>query len=199
MGKGERIGLWVVVGLLALWLLVLTVMTAGEFAAINRYLRGETEGVAAAPAPGEPTPWWGGSSSGEETAPDGSEGRTWNTPPDLPEGVRVGVAGVRILSDTVAMTVTVRSSGAGDLLYEPPVVVDGEGRVYPVTPDSLERARLAFLDLVTRGQAEAELVFSGTPPEGARLTLVFNPHQQPEDIIAPRVEVGVPVAMEEER
>jgi len=203
MSKDERIGLWVAVGLLFVWLLVLTVMTAGELAAVNRYLRGEaaapgpiTEGRSGSVpvAPAEPTPWWGGQAEAE--TPAGGEGASAS---GVPEGIRVGIAGVRALSDTLAMTVTVRSSGAGDLLYEPPVVVDEGGRIYPVIPDSLEAARLAFLDLVTRGQAEAELAFSGAPPAGIRLVLVFNPGQQPGDIIAPRVEVPVPVVMEGER
>lgn len=182
MRKGEQIGMWVAIGILGVWLLVLTVVIAGEFAAVNRVLRGEVEAEALPAAPGEPTPWWGGT---EATI----------SPPtaSLPEGISVGVAGVRVLSDTLAMTVTVRSGGAGDLLVEPPVVVDEAGRAYPVTPDSLEAARYAFLDLVTRGQAGAELAFAGTPPEGARLTLVFNPNQEPTDILAPRVEVPVPV------
>ena len=203
MGKGERIALWVLVGVLFLWLLVLTVMTAGELAAVNRVLRGEasvpearTEGWSSSqplPAP-SPTPWWGGEGAvGGATPPGVEASRTGSAPAGLPEGVQVGIAGVRVLSDTLVMTVTVRSSGAGDLLYEPPVVVDEAGRVYPVTGESLEAARYAFLDLVTRGQAAAELAFAGAPAEGARLTLVFNPNQEPTDILAPRVEVGVPV------
>lgn len=195
MGRAERIGLWVAVGLLFVWLLVLTVMVAGEFAAVNRILRGEAEARSwqrSRPMAPSPTPWWGGGNGPESIA----EGRSV---PTLPEGIQVGIAGVRILSDTLAMTVTVRSSGAGDLLYEPPVVVDGTGQVYQIVPDSLEVARLAFLDLVTRGQAETELVFFGTPPEGARLVLVFNPSQYPGNVIAPRVEVGVPVVMERRR
>jgi len=188
MGKAERIGLWVLVGLLAVWLLVLTVMVAGELAAINRLLG---RGAGGEPvAAGRPTPWWGGS----ETEPEPTPASSWSNPPaGGGTGPQVGIAGVRVLSDTLAMTVTVRSSGAGDLLYEPPVVVDDGERVYPVTPDSLEAARLAFLDLVTRGQAMATLEFAGAPAAGARLVLVFNPGQQPGDILAPYLEVPVPV------
>ena len=211
MSRGERIGLWVAVGLLFVWLLVLTVMTAGELAAVNRLLRGETEtgprteawsSSQPLPAP-SPTSWWGEGAGGPEgegsPLAESHAGGIPSAPAAPPEGIQVGIAGVRALSDTLAMTVTVRSSGAGDLLYEPPVVVDEGGRIYPVIPDSLEAARLAFLDLVTRGQAEAELAFSGAPPAGIRLVLVFNPGQQPGDIIAPRVEVPVPVVMEGER
>lgn len=180
MGKTERIILWVVVGLLGVWLLVLTLMVAGELAAINAVLVGGpapsgVEGPGAAAV--EPTPWWGGGSGQGQ-----SQG-----------GPQVGIAGVRWFSDTLAMTVTVRSSGAGDLLYEPPVLVDDAGRVYPADGESLEAARYAFLDLVTRGQAQATLVFAGLPAEGARLRLVFNPDQQPADLLAPRLEVPVPV------
>ncbi|HEY77198.1 MAG TPA: hypothetical protein G4O00_13660 [Thermoflexia bacterium] len=208
MSKAERIGLWVAFGFLFVWLLVLTVVTAGEFAAVNRVLREgaaggpRTEGwsrPASEPMSASPTPWWGGEPSGEPVEPGVAASRSESFSPALPEGIQVGIAGVRVLSDTLAMTVTVRSSGAGDLLYEPPVLVDEAGQVYQVTPDSLEEARLAFLDLVTRGQAEAELVFFGAPPKGTRLVLVFNPGQQPGDIIAPRVEVGVPVMVEGER
>ena len=177
MDKPERIALWAAVALLTLWLLVLTVMTAGELAELNRVLR---SGQVSAPAATEPTiPWWG---AGTEplTAPPSS-------------GPQVGIAGVQILSDTLTMTVTVRSSGAGDLLYEPPVLADESGLVYQVYADSLEEARLAFLDLVTRGQAEATLEFAGAPADGARLLLIFNPSQQPGDILAPHVEVPVPV------
>jgi len=177
VSKKERIILWVVVGLLGVWLLVLTLMVAGELAAINAVLAGEPAASQSAVA-GEPTPWWGG----EAGAGQGSQ-----------SGPQVGIAGVRWLSDTLAMTVTVRSSGAGDLLYEPPVVVDEAGRVYPADGESLEAARYAFLDLVTRGQAQATLTFAGLPPEGARLTLVFNPDQQPGDLLSPRLEVPVPI------
>jgi len=177
VSKRERVILWVVVGLLGVWLLVLTLMVAGELAAINAVLAGEPAASQSAVA-GEPTPWWGG----EAGAGQGSQ-----------SGPQVGIAGVRWLSDTLAMTVTVRSSGAGDLLYEPPVVVDEAGRVYPADGESLEAARYAFLDLVTRGQAQATLTFAGLPPEGARLTLVFNPDQQPGDLLSPRLEVPVPI------
>ncbi len=184
MSKVERIVLWAVIGVLSLWLLALTIMTAGEFAAINRVL-GEAPPQA---GDGEPTSWWGGDAASppEATANPPASGGT--------SGPQVGIAGVRTLSDTVVMTVTVRSSGAGDLLYEPPILVDGDGRLYQVSGDSLESARLAFLDLVTRGQATAQLAFSPAPPNGARLSLILNPGQEPGDIIAPRIEVPVPIS-----
>ena len=184
MGKTERIVLWVVVGLLATWLVVGTAMVAGELAAINDVLRGRESaggsGAASDPAPWgtEPTPSWGAGSG----AGSGGQAETW-----------ARVAGVTAISDTLTMTVTVRSSGAGDLLYEPPVVVDETGRTYPPTGESLEAARYAFLDLVTQGQATAELDFAGAPAAGVSAVLVFNPGQQPDDLLAPRLEVPLPV------
>jgi len=182
MGKTERIVLWVVVGLLATWLVVGTAMVAGELAAINDVLRGR-ESAGGSGAASDPAPWE------SEPTPVGSwgAGNTGNT------GTWARVAGVQVLSGTLTMTVTVRSSGAGDLLYEPPVVVDETGRTYPPTGESLEAARYAFLDLVTRGQATAELDFAGAPAAGVSAVLVFNPGQQPDDLLAPRLEVPLPV------
>ncbi len=113
---------------------------------------------------------------------------------------QVGIAGARTISGTLAMTVTVRFAGAGDLLYEAPEVVSQSGRTYPVTGDSLEQARFAFLDLVTGGQATAQFRFTGRPSlaGGDVLTLVFNPNQNARDAysITPRVEVAVPLVTE---
>jgi hypothetical protein len=107
---------------------------------------------------------------------------------------QVGIAGARVLSGTLAMTVTVRSTGPGDLLYEAPQVVTGAGRVYQITGESLRDARLAFLDLVTGGQATAQLTFTGAPALDGGLTLVFNPNRTPADAyIAPRIEVPIPL------
>lgn len=60
---------------------------------------------------------------------------------------QVGIAGVRVLSDTVEMTVTVRCNGAGDLLYEPPVLMTDNGQQLMIDAASLEVARYAFLAL----------------------------------------------------
>lgn len=122
-------------------------------------------------------------------------GEAWPVQPPTvaaPVQHQVGAVGA-VVSDTLAVTVTVRSSGAGDLLYEPPVVVDDGGRVYAVGGDSLEAARYAFLDLVTRGQAMARLEFAPAPPPGVRLVLVFNPSQQTSNVLAPRVEALIPL------
>ena len=171
----ERIALWSVLGLLVVWLLVLTVMAAGELKAINAVLAEEVSANLQM-SPGET----GDEGDGELRAEDANH-------------VQASLAGVDVFSNTVVMTVAVRASGPGDLLYEPPELVDGDGDTYPVTSESLERARFAFLDLTTKGQATTRLAFSGTPAEGERLTLVFNPHQTVADAyLAPMVKVLVP-------
>jgi hypothetical protein len=169
MERRERIGLWVAVGVLAVWLLALTVMTVGEFKAVNSLLRECASGSDGLKP----------DTSDDDLATDGA----------LPE---VDIRGVQINADSVAITVTVRYAGAGDLLYEPPQVVSDAGDVYPITPDSLEEARYAFLDLATRGQVTAELVFTGEVRDEEDLKLVFNPHQNPDDaFVSPRVETMV--------
>jgi hypothetical protein len=189
MGRRERIALWAAVGLLAGWLLVATLQVSGELAAIDD-LMGQREGGDPAAAR-QPTPWWGGSAEDEGQAPAGDgEAVPWA---GSAAGPQIGVAGVQALSGTLAMTVTVRSSGVGDLLVEPPLVVSQDGWTYRVGGESLEAARMAFLDLVTRGQATARLEFAADPPPGARLVLVFNPGQAPDDLLAPRVEVMLPL------
>lgn len=169
--KVERIASWITLGLLAVWLLVLTVMVSGELRTIEAVLAElgiDAGGIVEVGAP----------VSMAETRP------------------QVGIAGTRVLSGTLAMTVTVRSSGPGDLLYEAPQVVAGAGRVYQITGESLADARLAFLDLVTGGQATAQLTFTGAPAldGGDGLTLVFNPNRTPADAyIAPRIEIPIPL------
>ena len=175
ISKVERIALWSVLGLLTVWLLVLTVMVVGELKAINAVLAEEVSAGLQRP-PGET----GDEGDGERRAEGANH-------------VQANLAGVDVLSDTVVMTVAVRASGPGDLLYEPPELVDGDGGTYPVTSESLERARFAFLDLTTKGQATTQLAFSGMPAEGERLTLIFNPHQTAADAyLAPMVKVLVP-------
>lgn len=167
MSKTERIALWAVVGGIAIGLAVLAVITLGEIAALRRSL-----GAPPAALPASPTP---------------------EPPRAAPQPVRVGIGGVAVLSDTLILTVTVRMSGAEDLLYEPPVVTDGS-QEYAITGESLERARFAFLDLVTKGVATARLEFSPAPDPRRRLILIFNPSRRPEDPITPRVEVLVPMS-----
>jgi len=169
MERKERIGLWVAVGVLAVWLLVLTVMTVGEFKAVNSLLKECASG-----SDGLKLDAWD-----DELTIDGA----------LPE---VDIRDVQINADGVAITVTVRYAGAGDLLYEPPQVVSDVGDVYPITPDSLEEARYAFLDLATRGQVTTQLAFTGDARDDENLKLVFNPHQNLDDaFVSPRVEIAL--------
>ena len=165
MNQIERIVLWVLVGLNLVGMIVLTVAVFGELDAVNRQLLVLTEGDAP-DAPQQPAPV---------------------------SAHQVAIAGVDVLSDTVAMTVTVRSAGAGDLLFEPPVLKDHAGRTYPVDGDSLKAARLAFLDLVTKGQATARFEFAGRLTPTPELRLVFNPGQETTNIVAPRIETQVPL------
>ena len=182
MSKKEK---WIVSGVLAglaVWLLILTVLVAGELGAINRHLMLLSgEGLALETS---------GNASLEEEDNSLSLGSV-SRMDDAP--VQVGVANVAVLTDTIIVPVTVRAYGVGDLLFEPPVLVSEEGTVYQITGDSLELARLAFLNLVTRGEASAEFVFSGrlTPTDG--LWLVFNPNQEEGNVVAPSLQVPVPI------
>jgi hypothetical protein len=186
MTKGERIAIWSVIGLLVVVNVVGGVMIAGELQAINAVLAGRTggdtgTGGGAGAVEDEGVSWWGG----EEIDP----------PPTIAgtAGPQVGIAGVTVSTGTIAMTVTVRSSGGDNLLVEAPMLVNEEGRTYQAVPDCLEEASFAFLELVTTGQAQARLAFAGEPVSGERLTLVFNPSYTPDDTISPRVEAPVPV------
>jgi hypothetical protein len=185
MTKTERIAIWSVIGLLVIVNVVGGVMIAGELQAINAVLAGRAIGSDDAGGAGtvedEGVSWWGG----EEIDP----------PPTIAgtAGPQVGIAGVTVSTGTIAMTVTVRSSGAGDLLVEAPVLVGQDGRTYQAVPDCLEEASFAFLKLVTTDQAQARLAFAGEPVDGERLTLIFNPSYTPDDTISPRVEAPVPV------
>lgn len=163
--------LGIALALIAIWLLVLTLVMIGELEAIRDDLKSvaRLEQRPTAPAGGES---------------DSRSGESW---PD----VRVSEADIR--SETVAVTVTISaSSRSGDPLYEPPVL-RSETAEYLITGDSLEAARFACLDLVTRGSVTTQLVFSGTPSEDESLTLVLNPTQTEVDAyIAPRLDVPVP-------
>lgn len=170
MNKIERIALWVIVVTLVAYAGVMTAVVSGELKQVNSVL---VTLVAT------------------DTSATGSQPNT-----DLqhkaqnPKSVQVGIASVYAISDTVVMTVTVSSFGPGDLLYEPPVLQVGN-RNYPITGESLEKARFAFLDLVTKGQASTQLAFT-TPSTSAETWLVFNPNRQLGDVIAPQVRVLMP-------
>lgn len=189
MERTERIVLWVVVGLTFVGLITLTVVVFSELSAVNQQLLALTSGEIS-PAGGGEEPWWGGEQGGPPATPvaGATTAPSWGG-----QATQVGIAGVRVLTDSVAMTVTVRAYGAGDLLFEPPVLQSDEGQVYPVTGASLEEARLAFLDLVTRGEATAHLEFAGRLSPTSGLWLVFNPNQEPSNVTAPPLRVPVPL------
>lgn len=188
MTKNEHIVVYAVLGLLALWLLLLTVIVAGELSEINRSLI-----VLAGGEPPNSEEPGGLDSLGALAPPEPSGGQPGDSGLVGQDVAQVGIAGVTVLTDSVVMTVTVRAYGAGDLLFEPPVLASEEGILYLVTADSLQQARLDFLDLVISSQATTRLEFVGrlAPTEG--LWLVFNPNQDPSSVIAPVVQVAVPL------
>lgn len=183
MSETGRIVVWVWLSALTLLVVVGLVVVAGELRALDAALSGQGTGTGIIHGGdgAEPTPWWGG---GEEDIAPPSSGR---------EPPQVAVAGVEAITNTVSMTVAIRSSsGVGYLLYESPVLVDENGARYQATSESLEEARYAVLDLVTAGQAQARLVFTPALPPGVGANLIFNPNQPPADTMNPRVEVPVP-------
>lgn len=104
---------------------------------------------------------------------------------------QVQVDRVAVLSRTVTVTFTITAPAQQVVLFDTPILcpeqsLEGE----PPTPDSLEQARFALVDLITRGQAQASLEFpcpGGEPP----WRLVFNPLREPGNGVAPRVEVEI--------
>jgi hypothetical protein len=182
MGSTERLFLWVILGVVLVGWIVSTTVLFNEIGTVNRQLLALTGGT---PVPDEPPgPGGGLEDLPPSTASSGLGGQKG----------QVAVAGVEVLSDTVAMTVTVRAYGIGDLLFEPPVLRAAEGQVYPVTGASLEQARLAFLDLVTRSEATARFEFAGRLAPTGGLWLVFNPTQEEGSVTAPPLQVAVPLA-----
>lgn len=93
--------------------------------------------------------------------------------------------GTAVLSETMILTLTVQSASPTAYLFDTPEL-DG----HPPTPDSLEVAHFALLDCTMRGQAGVRLEFP-MPKGELPWVLVFNPRHQPEDHVAPRVEVEV--------
>jgi hypothetical protein len=200
MGKTERIVVYSILGALFVWLLVLTVVVGGQLAEINDNLMAMAGGPrqvadAGDKAAGEGSAdegWWGGD------AEAGGGGDPLAPTPVAAQGAgsdvaQIGIAGVQVLTGSVEMTLTVRAYGAGDLLYEPPVLATEEGQTYQITGESLESARIAFLDLVTSGQATARFVFNARLSPTKGLWLVFNPNQPAGSAIAPPVRVPVPL------
>jgi hypothetical protein len=101
----------------------------------------------------------------------------------------ITVDGVSTLTNTVKLTVTIRSAEPTAFLFDTPVL-RGAAEVTPL-PASLEAAHYALLDTITAGQATAVLEF---PSPGGELpwTLVFNPLHEPQNFVAPRVEIEIP-------
>ena len=174
MGRTEHIVLQVLVALNIVGLIVATVVIFGELNAINRQL------LALA-------------GDGGAVAESRLQRDLTTTVPKDNQTTQVAIAHVEVLTGSVAMTVTVRAYGAGDLLFEPPMLRSAEGQTYPVMGDSLEKARIAFLDLVTRGETSARLEFAGRLSPTAGLWLVFNPNQESTSVVAPPLEVPVPL------
>jgi hypothetical protein len=113
----------------------------------------------------------------------------WDTQPTAQPGGPSGhIQGISALSDTLQITVTVRFSGPANLLYEPPVL-KGAQATYRPTPGSLEKARLDFLNLVTRGEATTTFSFQPVPSQDESLALIFNPNHPRGDRVAPRWEM----------
>ncbi len=176
MGRTERIVLWILVVIAIVGLVVATAVIFGELSAIDQQLlvlRGEGDGELQLGA------------ETQDPLPTIASGGNQTT--------QIAIAGVRVLTGSVALTVTVRAYGAGDLLFEPPLLRSEEGQTYPVVGDSLEKARIAFLDLVTRGETSAHLEFAGRLIPTSGLWLVFNPNQESTSVIAPPLEVPVPL------
>ena len=176
MESTERTAIWAVTIITAVGLLILGVVVAAELGEINRRLAAL---VPAEDAPTSPqsTPTLGGLGSD----PSPSSGAA---------GAEVGITDLYILTDTVSLLVTVRAHGAGDLLFEPPVLTDG-ALALPILDSSHEDARWSFLDIVTRGTATARLEFAGGFDAPEVVWLVFNPSQDPSNVVAPPLWVEI--------
>lgn len=181
MKTGERIALWVGVGLLAVGLLVSTVLWSQAVAD----LRLTVEQLAGARPPA--------TVAGELPLPAGP---TPNVGQAAASGVAltVRVTGVQVLGETTVVSLTVRGDGAADPLLDLPVLLCGTTQ-HPVDGPSLEQARLDLLQLITAGEAAATLRFAGAADLAAGCTLLLNPGQDPASIIAPRLQAPVPVSV----
>jgi|GEM_PF-3700488 len=112
------------------------------------------------------------------------------TPTPTPSLVLVEILKAEAISDTVKIELKVKCPPTIDLLYEPPILYDGQNS-YNVTPKSLGEAKFALLDLVTKGEAQAKLEFTRVITISAPLTLIFNPSQSEKDALTPKVTVMV--------
>ena len=179
MLKGERIAAWVLIFLLIAAQIFSSTLLYGEITD----LRWQVEIATGARPAATPEP--------EDNAlptPSVNVGAVENWGASLQ--VRV-VAATQPVSATAELSIVVRGSGAADPLLELPVLVCN-GVAYPVDGDSLEQARLDLLDLITRGEAAASLLFYNGPDLTGVCGLVLNAAQSPDSIVAPRIEVPVP-------
>jgi hypothetical protein len=183
MGQRERIALWVLVGVGLLAQLVALPMLFGEVAELRRQL----EIVAGVPG-AAPTPAWNANTAPlPTTAPNVGQASTWGAQLQL----RVTQAAVSEDGESATLTLAVRGSGAADPLLDLPVLAC-DGVTYPVDGPSLETARMELLALITRGEATANLTFYGRPDLSRPCTLVLNPQQAADSVVAPRIEAPVP-------
>jgi hypothetical protein len=180
MKRTERNALWTAVAIVGAGVLVLGVVLTAKLSQIDDTLAG----LGLQPPPSA-FPVGGPSALPSGPASDSHQRRR----------VAVEVAGFSVLTDTVSLTVTVEAYGAGDLLYEPPVLSDGAQQL-PIISESLEAARWAFLELVTAGRATAALHFAGSMHPADSLWLLFNPGQDPASALAPQVWVELDLQAE---
>ena len=183
MNPRERIALWVLVGVGLLAQLIALPLLCGEVAELRRQLNVVAGVPGAAPTPD----WNAGAAPLPTTAPNVGQASTWGAQLQL----RVTQAAVSADGEAATLTIAVRGSGAADPLLDLPALVCG-GAVYPVDGPSLETARMDLLALITRGEATADLVFYGRPDLSQSCTLVLNPQQPADSVVAPRIEAPVP-------
>ncbi len=178
MLKGERIAAWVLIGLLIVAQGFSSALLYGEITDLRWQVEVATGArPAATPEQDNALP-----------TPAVNVGAVENWGASLQ--IRV-VSATQPVSATAELSIVVRGSGAADPLLELPVLVCN-GAAYPVDGESLEQARLDLLDLITRGEAEASLLFYNGPDLTMACSLVLNAAQSPDSIIAPRIEVPVP-------
>lgn len=181
MKNGERIAMWVCLGLLALGLLVSTVLLGQEVTDLRLTMaqlagaRPQPTVAGQLPLPAGPTPNVG------QAAASGV-------------ALTVRVTGAQVLAETTVISLTVRGDGAADPLLDLPVLRCGTTQ-HPVDGSSLEQARTDLLKLITAGEAAATLRFAGPADLTSGCTLLLNPGQDPASLIAPQLQAPVPVSV----
>lgn len=106
------------------------------------------------------------------------------------EDPRVAVLSAAI-DEAGAVSVTIEARQfEGDILFEPPVMQAG-GKELRVSAQSLKDARLALLDAIAAGSAQATFVFEGAPEGETEGVLIFNPSSQPGNPVNPKISLAV--------